>query len=165
MKIDLAIDRSVVLPVAYARAESLLTDIESTIRRFPNLKRLSPLGNDAWLWEMKTMGSRFAKIAHDVSYGARYTLDAERGVVRWVPVEGKGNAVIAGEFQLAEHAEGTVFSFRVRGTLHDVPVPLLYRPVAPTFIAAKFATLIERFLERTREALVSAPPVRTPRRS
>jgi len=155
VKIDLAIDRSVVLPVDYKTAEPLLRDIESTIGRFPNLKKLTRLDDSAYFWEMRTMGSQIAKIAHDVSYGARYTRDLKAGLLSWEPIPGKGNATVSGHFKLAKAASGTEFSFHVRGTLFDVPVPLLYRPIAPKFISAKFTALIERFLERTREALAA----------
>lgn len=155
MKIEIAIDRSVVLPVPFKKAAPLLTDIETTIGRFPNLRKLTRLSDDTWLWEMKTMGVRVAKIAHDVSYAARYTHDAKRQRVSFEPVRGHGNALVSGHFALTEVAGGTEFSFSVRGTLDEVPVPLLYRPIAPKFISGKFTVLIERFLERTREALAS----------
>lgn len=153
MNIDIAIDRRLVLPVEYSRAEPLLADIEGTISRFPNLKKLTRLGDDAWLWEMRTMGSRIAKIAHDVSYGARYIRDPANGMLRWEPIAGKGNASVSGEFRIRRASAGTELSFDVRGRLFEVPVPLLYRPIAPKFISAKFQDLVERFLARTGEAL------------
>lgn len=153
MNIDLAIDRRLLLPVDYSRAEPLLADIEGTIRRFPNLRNLTRLDERSWLWEMRTMGSRLAKIAHDVSYGARYTQDLKGGRLSWEPVPGRGNASISGEFRIRRAPTGTELAFQVRGRLFEVPVPLLYRPVAPKFISMKFEALVQRFLAATGEAL------------
>ncbi|GAC1626087.1 MAG: hypothetical protein NVS9B10_13700 [Nevskia sp.] len=155
MNIDIAIDRSLVLPVDYQKAEPLLSDLEGTIGRFPNLKKLTRLDEHSYFWEMKTMGSRLAKIAHDVSYGARYTRDLKQGTLSWEPIPGKGNASVRGHFRIARRGSGTELSFRVEGRLADVPVPLLYRPLAPKFISAKFDDLVERFLARTGAALTA----------
>lgn len=157
MKIDLDIERRLTLPLPYARAEPLLRDLEGTIGRFPNLKKLTRLGPDEYLWEMRTMGVRIARIAHDVSYGARYTVDRERGELSWQPIPKQGNASIAGRFQLLAAGAQTELVFEVHGTLYDVPVPLLYRPLAGPFIVNKFSQLIERFLARTGEHLAAAP--------
>ncbi len=153
MKIDIDIERSLILPVTYARAEPLLHDLDGTIRRFPKLKKLTRLDERSYFWEMQTMGVRVAKIAHDLSYGARYSVDAKRGLLSWEPIPGKGNASIAGQIQIAPIGDQTRMSFKVHGTLNDLAVPFLYRPLALPFINGKFTKLIEAFLERTGQAL------------
>lgn len=157
MKIDLNIERSLMLPVSHARALTLLDDVESTIGRFPNLKALTRLDDHSYRWDMRTMGVRIARIAHDLSYAARYSIDRGNGVIRWVPVSGHGNASIGGEIRLTASGDATQMQFKVNGVMNDVPVPLLYRPLAPSFISAKMSTLIERFLARTAEALAAEP--------
>jgi len=154
MNVNLAIERSVEIPAPYARVKTLLQDLEGTIKRFPKLKRLKKLGEREYLWEMQTIGSRMAKIAHDVSYGARYDVDVERGEVRWKPLPKQGNATIEGGFNLDDLGDDTTrLSFRVKGELRDVPVPLLYRPLAPAFIQGKFTRLVDEFLERSAKAV------------
>ncbi|MBX6420423.1 MAG: hypothetical protein QJR02_01175 [Sinobacteraceae bacterium] len=160
MQVDIAIERSLSVPLAYERVVPLLDDLEGTIRRFPKLKRLTRLGERAYLWEMQTIGSRLAKIAHDVSYAARYRVDPSRGLLSWEPLSGHGNARIEGAFRLAREGEHTRLDFAVRGELYDVPVPLMYRPLAPPFIQGKFTRLVDTFLERTRAALLEAKPRR-----
>ena len=64
-------------------------------------------------------------------------------------------------FRIAEQGEATQLTFRVRGELRDVPVPLLYRVVAPPFIQGKFTRLVDTFLEDTREALVNGKSGKT----
>jgi len=161
MNIKLDIERRLLLPIDHARALKLLDDLEGTIGRFPNLKKLGRLADDSYLWEMRTMGVRIAKIAHDLSYAARYEIDRDAGAIRWQPLKGHGNALIGGEIRLAAKGAQTEMLFKVEGVMNDVPVPLLYRPLAGPFIVNKMTTLIERFLARTGEALTKAIPVKT----
>jgi carbon monoxide dehydrogenase subunit G len=155
MNVTLAIERSIEIPAPYARVQAALRDLEATIRRFPKLKRLKKLGERDYLWEMQTIGSRLARIAHDVSYGARYEVDPEHGVVSWTPIPEQGNATIEGTISLKDLGRATRMAFRVKGLLRDVPVPLLYRVVAPAFIQGKFTRLVDVFLENTSAAMAS----------
>ncbi|MBA4287040.1 MAG: hypothetical protein C0434_16085 [Xanthomonadaceae bacterium] len=158
MNITLDIERSLLLPVDHARALSLLDDLEATIGRFPNLKALTPLGPNQYRWDMRTMGVRIARIAHDLSYAAQYEIDRKAAAIRWQPLRGHGNALIAGEIRLSRNGGQTEMRFRVDGVMHEVPVPLLYRPLAGPFIVNKMTTLIERYLAATAAALATPAP-------
>lgn len=153
MKVNIAITRSLDIELPTAQVKTLLKDLEGTIRRFPKLRELKKLGTDQYLWEMNPIGSKIANIAHEVRYGAHYTVDAKAGVLSWTPIAKQGNASIEGAFNISAQGSGTRLEFKVKGELFDVPVPLMYRLVAPTFIQAKFAALVDVFLERTRDAL------------
>lgn len=155
MKVPIQIERSLDVPAPYAKAQSLLRDFETTIKRFPKLKRLKKLSDTDYVWEMDAIGSRIAKIAHNVSYGARYRVNADAGELSWKPLPKQGNATIEGAFKLIEQKGRTRLSFRVEGELHDVPVPFMYRLIAPAFIQGKFTHLVDIFLERTRDALTA----------
>ncbi len=165
MNIKLDIERRLLLPVDHACAASLLDDLEATIGRFPNLKKLTKLGANQYRWDLRTMGVRIAKIAHDLSYAATYEIDRKAGAIRWKPLPGHGNALIGGEIRLAPSGAQTEMRFKVEGVMHDVPVPLLYRPLAGPFIVNKMSILIERYLAATAAALAVAPePAATPRK-
>lgn len=154
MNIDIKIERSVEVEVPYERVRFLLDDLEGTIRRFPKLRKLTKVGSDAYLWEMAPIGSRAAKIAHEVSYAAKYSIDAKRGQLSWKGLPEYGNAHIDGYFKLLDQGESTRLTFDVRGKLREVPVPLMYRLLAPPFIQGKFTRLVDTFLETTRDVLV-----------
>ncbi|NKF24026.1 hypothetical protein [Solimonas marina] len=154
MNVDIKIERSVEVDAPYEKVLPLLTDLEGTIRRFPKLRKLTKLGPNAYLWEMSTIGSKAANIAHEVSYGAKYNIDAKRGEISWVPVPDRGNATIEGRFKLLDQGQRTKLTFDVRGKLREVPVPLMYRLLAPPFIQGKFTRLVDIFLENTREAVL-----------
>lgn len=153
MDINIEIERSVRVPAPYARVQPLLKDLEGTIGRFPKLKKLSRVGDNAYLWEMETIGSRIARIAHDVAYAAKYSVDMKNGELSWKPLPKYGNASIEGWFRLGDQGVDTQMTFRVWGKLRDVPVPLMYRLLAPPFIQGKFTHLVDEFLERTGVAL------------
>jgi carbon monoxide dehydrogenase subunit G len=157
MKVSIAIERSIEVPAPVARVQTLFKDLEGTIGRFPKLRKLSKLGDNEYLWEMGAIGSSIANIAHEVSYAAKYNVDLKNNQLSWQPVPRKGNASIEGAFKLAERGESTQLTFKVRGDLFDVPVPLMYRLLAPAFIQGKFTRLVDIFLERTSEALQQEP--------
>jgi len=153
MKVNIAISRSLDIDQPPSKVKALFKDLEGTIGCFPKLRTLKKLGPDQYLWQMNAIGSKLANIAHEVSYGAHYTVDAKAGALSWKAIPKQGNASIEGAFTVREQGKGTRLSFTVKGELFDVPVPLMYRLVAPTFIQAKFAALVDVFLERTRERL------------
>ena len=155
MNVDIKIERSVEVEAPFATVAPLLDDLEGTIRRFPKLKKLTKVGNNAYLWEMSTIGSKAANIAHEVSYGAQYTINARRGELSWKALPDHGNATIEGRFQLLDRGGKTKLVFDVKGKLRDVPVPLMYRLLAPPFIQGKFTRLVDIFLENTREAVLA----------
>jgi len=157
MKVSIAIERSIEVPAPITKVQALFKDLEGTIGRFPKLRKLSKLADNTYLWEMGTIGSSIANIAHEVSYAAKYSIDSSGNQLTWQPVPKTGNASIEGAFKLAERGDKTQLTFRVRGDLYDVPVPLMYRLLAPPFIQGKFTHLVDIFLERTSEALLQAP--------
>ena len=79
-------------------AITLLDDLEATIGRFPNLKKLTKLGAHQYRWDLRTMGVRIAKIAHDLSYAATYEIDSKAGAIRtlsWPEEEGAAHLLLA----------------------------------------------------------------------
>lgn len=162
MKVAIKIERSITVPAPYAEVEALLRDLEGTIRRFPKLRKLKKLNEMQYLWEMSAIGSKIANISHEVSYAAHYTMDLKKGRLSWKPLQQHGNATIEGLFQLTRSGEQTELTFNVAGELRDVPVPFMYRLVAPPFIQGKFTHLVDVFLESTREALMEKNPAPAP---
>lgn len=129
---------------------TLLADLESVLKQFPKLRKLSPLEGDSFRIDLKTIGSSVAKIAHDVSFGMACKVDRERGELVWTAMPKVGNAALEGRLGATGNGQG--LRLKVRGELRDVPVPLMYRLVAPAFIQGKFSALADAWLERLAEA-------------
>ncbi|MGH8455680.1 MAG: hypothetical protein ACRETW_10370 [Stenotrophobium sp.] len=155
MKVPISIERSLEVPAPHAKARSLLQDLEGTLRRFPKLRSLKKIGDSSYLWQMNAIGSTIAGISHEVVYAANYVVDSGKSRLSWEPLPKYGNAVIAGSFQLRDSGANTQLIFGVNGELRDVPVPLMYRLLAPPFIQGKFTRLVDIFLEQTRDALLA----------
>jgi len=152
MKISIDTERSQTAALSPEAFAALLADTAAVLALFPKLRKLTDLGGGRFLLELKPMGSRVANIAHEVAFAAGFRVDAHRGELTWTPVPGQGNAAINGLLRFSGTGNGTHFSLRVHGELDAVPVPLLYRPVAPAFIRGKFTALLDIFLERLAEA-------------
>ena len=126
----------------------VLSDLDATLKKFPKLKKLSKIDGQSYRIDIQTIGSSVAKIAHDASFGAKFAVDQKKAEMRWTPVPGVGNAQLEG---CLRH-EGSKLTMRVKGEIKDVPVPLMYRLVAPAFIKGKFSALADTWLERLAEA-------------
>jgi hypothetical protein len=155
MNVKIAIERSLDVAVAYPKAQGLLDDIGATLGRFPKLRKLNKVGDNAYVWEMSAIGSKIANISHEVTYGAQYALDRTNGKLSWKALPKKGNATVEGYLLIRPKGKGAQLSFEVHGELRDVPVPLMYRLLAPPFIQGKFAYLVDAFLQRTHDHLLS----------
>lgn len=153
MNINIRIDRHHDIAVPPAKAQVLLEDLEKTLGRFPKLRKLNKVGDQAYVWEMSAIGSKVANIEHEVTYGAQYTLDRAKGRLSWKPIPKKGNATVEGVFEITPQGKGARLRFDVKGELRDVPVPLMYRLLAPAFIQGKFAYLVDGFLQRIEDDL------------
>ena len=66
MKVDIEIERSITIELPPEKVRPLFQDIETTVSRFPKLKKLVRVADNQYVWELSTIGSRMAKIAHDV---------------------------------------------------------------------------------------------------
>lgn len=162
MNVKIEIERSALAPVPYEEAQALLQDVEGTIRLFPKLRKLTRQKDGSHLWELAPIGSKVANISHEVSFAAKFLVEPDKGLVQWKPIKDKGNASIEGRLQLRPRGDLTHMTLRVNGDLRDVPVPMMFRLVAPAFIQGKFAALVEHYFVKLGEALgVSDDVIRT----
>lgn len=148
IKIDVEREKTVARP--RAELSGIFLDVEASLRKFPKLRKLSRNGEDedSFILEMQTIGSSVAKIAHDVSFGLCCTADAEQSSLIWEPLPDVGNARLNGQLRVEGTGQSARLTFRVHGELQDVPVPLMYRLVAPAFIQGKFSALLDAYLEK-----------------
>lgn len=150
MNIQIDIERHKAIALSPAQVQALTGDVQGTLKRFPKLRKLQALGGQDFRLDMQTVGSKVARIAHDVSFGAR--VEASDHELRWQPLPQVGNAALHGTIR---YLGGDRLSLHVRGELRDVPVPLVYRLVAPAFIQGKFSALADTFLDRLADAATS----------
>ncbi|MGQ0621061.1 MAG: hypothetical protein ACT4QA_14265 [Panacagrimonas sp.] len=157
MNIRIDVERAVAVATPRAQVLAQLMNLEGTLKCFPKLRKLHALGVQDYRLDMHTIGSSIARIAHDVSFGARCALDAAEGELSWTPLPKVGNAQLEGLLKLRPDGAGSRLSLRVHGELAEVPVPLMYRLVAPAFIQGKFAALVDAYLEKIGATAAGAP--------
>lgn len=159
MNIKIEIERQRDVAMTREQMAAMLKDVEGTLKKFPKLKKIHAMGAQDFRLDMHTIGSKIAKIAHDVSFGARCVADPAKSELSWKPMPKVGNAQIEGLLRLNGEGESAKLSLKVRGELQDVPVPLMYRLVAPAFIQGKFSALVDAYLERLAGATSSHSPM------
>lgn len=146
MDIKIQLDRKVSAEVSAEQMAAVLRDPQVTLKQFPKLKKLASLDENSFRVDLKTIGSTIARVAHDVTFGAQCAFDADQTVLDWKPLKSVGNAQISGHLAFDEGAK--ILSLKVSGQLNGVPIPLMYRLVAPAFIQGKFSALCDAWLER-----------------
>ena len=87
-----------------------------------------------------------AGISHQVCYACTYESDPRALTVVWSPVEGVGNGVIQGRWELSAAGSGTLINFENTGLL-KIPIPRLLKSAGVPFVKAAFARQIETYIE------------------
>lgn len=146
MDIKIELDRKLDADFQSEQVSVVLQDVQASFRQFPKLKKLTQKKADCFQVELKTIGSSIARVSHDVCFGAECHFDEAQSALSWKPIKSVGNAAINGTLQFDQ--SGKCLDLSVRGVLHGVPVPLMYRLVAPAFIQGKFSALCDAWLER-----------------
>lgn len=146
MDVDVDIERSATVPVPFARARERMVDLEGTLRLFPKLAKLTPIGEQSYLWELEPIGFKPAGVSHVVRYANSYSVDPDAGVVEWTPIAGEGNALIRGRWVTIDHGDRIDVTLSISGTVGGIRVPLPFRFAAPPFVRSAFTDLVEGFL-------------------
>lgn len=142
VKIDLS--RKLEADVSADELLALFDDLEIVLRKFPKIKTLSLIAEHSYQFEMQTIGSSIARIAHDAIFACRFEVDKSKGELRWKALTDVGNTRFNGV--LRRGGKGLIVE--IKGDVLDVPIPMMYRLVAPAFIQGKFSALADVWLQR-----------------
>lgn len=151
MDVDVSIERSATVPVPFARARERMVDLEGTLRLFPKLAKLTPIGEHSYLWELEPIGFKPAGVSHVVRYANLYRVDLDGGVVEWSPIPGEGNSLIRGRWVTVDGGDHIDIKLSISGTIGGIRVPLPFRLPAPAFVRSAFTELVEGFLANLAE--------------
>src|ERR1051326_1228787 len=148
--VPLQSSRSQELPVQLDRVEHLIHDIPGTVRLFPELRRLTDLGGNAYRWDLNPLGNAAYKVP--IPFATRFDVDAAARRVRWQPVPEVGNARLGGSLTFEPSDAGTRFSLRVTGKI-ILPLPFIFKVVAAPVVASEFERLVEGFADNILRAV------------
>jgi carbon monoxide dehydrogenase subunit G len=129
----------------YDEVFALLADVPRSVSHFPHVQKLTNLGDGVYKWEMQKVGT--AQIHLQTVYASRYAGDKARGTVTWTPVQGVGNALVGGGWQITDNkGQSTKCVLRIRGTV-DVPLPGVMKPVVGPLVEGEFEKLVEKYID------------------
>lgn len=122
----------------------LLADVPKSASFFPKLHKLEPLGDNAYRWEMEKIG--VDKHSIQTVYACRYHADKAANEVSWTPVEGEGNGVVSGKWQLKAKGPGdTHLVFKTEAAL-SLPLPSLLKLAVSPIVKHEFNSLVDQYV-------------------
>ncbi len=123
---------------------AVLSDVPASASHFPKVDQLVDLGNGAYRWEMEKIG--IASITLQTVYASKYTSNKSKGTIHWTPIEGEGNALVAGSWKITDNKKSTNLVLEIQGEL-KLPLPGLMKMVAAPVAEAEFEKLVEQYID------------------
>ena len=124
---------------------ALLSDVPRSGAHFPRVEQLTDLGDGVYRWELQKVGT--AQFNLQTVYACRYASDKAKGTVNWTPVEGVGNAQVAGSWKISDRrGKSTHCVLKTQGTV-DLPLPGLMKPVIAPVIEHEFEQRVEKYID------------------
>lgn len=145
--VDIAVAYEFGVRAPLAEVYALLSDVPASVSHFPKVEALVDMGDGVYRWEMERVGTPQVHI--QTVYACRYVSKKSRGKasVTWTPVEGIGNARVAGSWTLVSAKTHTALTLDISGTVL-VPMPALMQPVVEPVVRQEFETLLEIYIDR-----------------
>jgi len=128
----------------YAEVFGVLADVPASASHFPQVERLVELARGAYRWDMQPVGP--PPYSLQTVYACRYVSSKSRGTVAWTPLEGIGNATVAGSWTLVRGKRSTALTLDIDARLHT-PFPALLRVVVEPVLRAEFERLVELYVD------------------
>jgi carbon monoxide dehydrogenase subunit G len=146
MAISVAIDLGYQFTVKapFSEVFDVLSDVPTSVSFFPKVEQLVDLGGGVYRWEMQKVGS--GQVSIQTVYASKYVANRAKGSVVWTPVKGQGNALVGGQWKLAENKKGTAIELKTSGTV-DVPLPGLMKVVVVPVVSGEFEKLVEKYID------------------
>lgn len=149
IRVGIEINRSFDVESDFDSVFALLADVPRSTQHFPKLERLEPIGDNTYRWEMEKIG--IDKHSLQAVYACRYHANRDAGEVSWTPVEGEGNGIVSGKWQISE-AEGgrTHLQFRTEAEM-TLPLPGLLKLAVGPVVKHEFNSLVDQYIKNLQE--------------
>lgn len=124
---------------------AVLADVPTSVSHFPNVEKLTDMGDGVYKWEMQKVGT--AQVNIQTVYASKYVSDPAKGTVKWTPVKGVGNAQVGGSWKITDNkGKSTKVVLKIEGVV-DVPLPGLMKMVVEPVVAGEFEKLVEKYID------------------
>ena len=149
IRIAIEINRTFDVESDFITVFDLLADVPASASFFPKLDKLEPLGDNAYRWEMEKIGVDRHSI--QTAYACRYVPDRDAGTVTWSPIEGEGNGIVSGKWQLRENGDRqTHLVFKTQAEL-TLPLPALLKLAVSPIVKHEFNALVDQYMRRLQQ--------------
>lgn len=135
---------------SFADVFDLLSNVPESAGHFPKLERIEKIAANTYRWQMERVGVGQSSI--QTVYVSRYSTDRKKGVIRWSPVPGEGNAQVGGSWQVVDRKSSTQLTLRLKGDL-TVPLPAIMEPVLSPVLTIEYEKLVETYIANLIERL------------
>lgn len=149
-KVNIDVDRSFTVSADAATVFALLSDVPASAAHFPKVDALVDLGDDIYRWEMEKVG--VGDHAIQTIYASQYEADAASGTVEWSAVEGEGNALVSGSWNIAETDSGTEVSLNSVAEM-ELPMPKLLKMAISPVVKSEFVKMVDVYIANVQKAL------------
>lgn len=144
LSLEMAVDRTFTVRAAPDEVWALLADVAASAAFFPDVDRLTPLGDGTWRWELAAVGPPQARF--QTVYACRYVGDAKARTMVWTPVDGVGNARVAGTWRVDGRGAGAALVLHTTCRL-VLPLPGLLRPVVAPAVDLAFRRSVHTYVD------------------
>jgi carbon monoxide dehydrogenase subunit G len=121
----------------------VLADVPTSASFYPKVDQLVDLGGGVYRWEMEKIG--VASVTLQTVYASKYVANRAKGTVVWTPVEGAGNALVSGSWQITNHPKSTQVVLSVQAAI-TLPLPALMTLVVSPVVEAEFEHLTDQYI-------------------
>jgi len=123
-----------------------LGDINKIAELHPKVKSVENMYDNSWKWTMSPSGARGSYF--DIVYGCSYTIDKKTSKISWLPVEGVGNAVVSGHWEIFDKDAEIELNISI-----NVPFPEVFSTIANQIANKVFSLSMKKHLKQLEDLL------------
>ncbi len=121
----------------------VLSDVPTSVSHFPKVDKLTDMGDGVYKWEMEKVGT--AQVNIQTVYASKYVSNKAKGTVVWTPVEGVGNALVGGQWNVKDNKKSTGVALQIKGEI-TLPLPGLMKMVVAPVVESEFEKLVDKYI-------------------
>lgn len=149
--VTININRTFNTAASFEKVFELLSNVAKSSSFFPKVEQMVDLGDNIWRWEMERIGIGEHTLQQSI-YACKYASDKERKTVTWTPVDGIGNAVVSGKWELTPKQEECKVTLQSNGVL-TVSLPGFLEFFLSPLIRMEFEGIIDQYIANLKKEL------------
>ncbi len=154
VKINVDIEKNFEVECPYEKVFGVLADVPLSVSHFPKVDQLVDVdGEGTYQWEMEKMGTQ--RYSLQVIYASKYINDKDEGWVQWTPVDGVGNVLAEGSWNIEAIDENHTHIDFTTKIIFNLPFPSLAKIVVAPFTKTEFKWEIDAYLKNLGETFNS----------